>query len=447
MVRGLRELRIVPGILLCLFSFACTLSAQSSRFQTLRQEQVIAGGAGLTFINGVPYYLFRLMPELTFGKFGVGLDINIRVGKDGKIRKEDFDETYDYLRLIRYVRYGLKRDPFYARIGALDYARLGHGSIVSMYRNSASYDMRKVGLELDADFGKFGFESMYSDVAGAGVLGVRGYLRPLQYTSVAKVPIIGGLETGATFASDFSSDAHRTWGDPIGSIQNAQGGGSLSIIGLDVGLPLLSLNILHSTLYTDYAKIIDFGSGVAVGIDMDFTGLRVVTLSARNERRFAGDRFFPSYFDALYERERYRVIDSTRFQSKAQELSQSRSFQGYYGEVLVNILGTFNILGGYQSPVGVRNAGIIHLEIETGNALPGILLSGGYDKKNVGSVFKVDNNSLLYAEIGYKPSPFLVVSTLYQWTYTEEKDPATGRVIGYKTQRRIEPRVGFVIYF
>jgi hypothetical protein len=408
---------------------------------------MVTGGFGLTFVDGTPFYLFYLMPELTFGKIGIGLDVNIRVGKDGKIRKEDFNEAYDYLRLIRYVRYGSRRDPLYVRVGALDFARLGHGSIVYMYRNSASYDMRKVGLELNADFEKFGFESMYSDIAGAGVFGVRGYLRPLQYTSAAKVPIIGSLETGVTLAFDFSPDADRTWGDALGSIQRAQGGGALSIIGLDLGLPLLSLNSLHSTLYTDYAKIIDYGRGVAVGIDLDFTGLQVVTFSAKYERRFAGDRFLPSYFDALYERERYQVIDTTRFVSKAQELNKSRSFQGYYGELLVNILGTFNILGGYQSPVGVRNGGRIHLEIETASALAGILLAGGYDKRNAGPVFKVDNNSLLYAQVGYKPLPFLVVSTLYEWTYAEEKDPITGRVIGYKTQRRIEPRVGFVLHF
>jgi len=440
------------GLLLSLLLSAIELSAQTveqppSRFQALRQQQMITGGVGLTFIDGKPFYLFHLMPELTLGKMGLGLDVNIRVGKDGTIRKEDFNEAYDYLRLIRYVRYGSKRDPFYARAGALDHASLGHGSIVYMYRNSASYDMRKVGLELDADFEKFGFELMYSDVAGAGILGVRGYVRPLQYTSAAEIPIVGSLETGVTFASDFHSDANRTWGDALGSIQRAQRDGSLSIIGLDLGFPLLSLSSLRSTLYSDYARIIDYGSGVGVGIDLGFSGLQVVTLSARYERRFAGDRFLPSYFDALYERERYQVIDTARFVSKAQELGRSRSFQGYYGELLVSILGTFNLLGGYQSPVGVRNAGRMHLEIETGSALPGIVLTAGYDKRNAGSVFKLDNNSLLYAQVGYRPLPYLVVSLLYEWTYAEEKDPATGGVIGYKTQRRIEPRVGFVLYF
>jgi len=180
---------------------------------------------------------------------------------------------------------------------------------------------------------------------------------------------------------------------------------------------------------------------------VDFTGLGPVTLGAKYERRFVGDQFLPSYFDALYEHERYQIVDTSRFLSKAQVLKTAQPFQGYYGELLMSILGTLNIIGGYQSPVGQRNAGTIHLELETGNALPGILLSGGYDKKNVGSVFKVDNNSLFYAQIGYKPLPYLVVSMLYQWTFTEEKEESTGRVVGYKVQKRIEPKVGFIINF
>jgi hypothetical protein len=114
---------------------------------------------------------------------------------------------------------------------------------------------------------------------------------------------------------------------------------------------------------------------------------------------------------------------------------------------LISILNTFNIVGGYQAPIGQPNGGTLHLELETMKALPGILLNAGYDKKNVGSIFKLDNNSLLYAQVGYQPLPYMVVSMLYQWTFSEVRDEATGKVTGYEAQRRIEPRVGFVVHF
>ena len=423
------------------------MQQQPSKLTMLTQEQMVTGGVGMTIIDGKPYYLFHLFPELSFGKIGIGLDINIRVGEDGKIRNEEFNDAYSYLRLIRYVRYGNKSEPWYARVGSLDYARLGHGSIMYMYRNSSSYDLRKVGVEFDADFQKIGFESMYSDVGGAGVFGVRGYVRPLQFTDAASIPIIGGLEVGATLASDLNKDANVTWGNVSGTTQLAQEGGALSILGFDLGLPLLSHDIVRSTLYADYAKIIAYGGGATVGLSLGLRGLGLFTVDAKYERRFVGDQFLPSYFDAFYERDRYLVIDTNHFMSKAQSLKSVQSFEGYFGEVFVSVLNSFNIIGGYQSPVGVRNAGTLHMELQTSQALPGILLSSGYDKKNIGSIFKLDNNSLLYAQVGYKPVPYMVVSMVYQWTWTEVRDDATGNVIGYQVQKRIEPKVDFVVTF
>ncbi len=410
-----------------------------------KEQQSIAGGVGVTFIDGKPFYLINLMPELSFGKLGVGLDLNIRVGQDGKIRTEDFDEAYDYLRIIRYIRWGLKKDPVYFRIGTLDYARIGHGFILYMYRNSASYDLRRVGLEFDLDFEKFGFETVYGDVAGGSVLGTRGYVRPLKYTTLANAPILGNLEAGVTYAADFNLNANKTWGDATGTVQKAQDGGALSIFGVDIGLPIISLSILNSTLYADYAKIVNYGSGFATGIDLNFSGLGLVTLGGKLERRFLRDQFLPAYFGPLYERERYIPLDTT-FISKAQVLKKAVAQSGYYGEVFINALGIIRIIGGYQSFDDLPNSGILHFELETGNTVPGVLLRGGYDKKNIGQVFTVDNNSVLYAQIGYKPLPYLIVSTLYEWTFTEEKDQS-GRVVGYKTQRRIEPKIGFAFSF
>jgi hypothetical protein len=288
---------------------------------------------------------------------------------------------------------------------------------------------------------------MYSDVAGGGVLGLRGFVRPLQFGQGASIPILGNLELGGTFASDFNSDANRTWGDAVGTIKNAEGGGVLSIVGLDLGLPLLTHEYIGSTLYADYSKILSYGSGAAVGLDLRLRGLGIVTLDAKYERRFVGDHYLPSYFDPFYERERYQVIDTNHFASKAQLLKSTEAFEGYFGEVLVSILGTFNILGGYQSPVGSKNAGTLHLELEAGDALPGILLSGGYDKKHIGAIFKLDNNSLIHAQVGYKPAPNLIVSVLYQWTFTEVRDEISGEVVGFQPQKRIEPRVGFIARF
>jgi hypothetical protein len=402
----------------------------------------------MTSIDGSPYYLVSIRSGLAFGKIGVGLDLNFRFRNEGgsmKLRSQDWDQPYDYLRMIRYVRYGAKRDPIYARLGVLDYTRLGHGFIMYYYRNSASYESRRVGIEMDLDFDRFGLESVFSDISGGAILGIRTYVRPLKYTTLETIPVIGGFEIGATIVSDFHPDANKTWGDSQGSIANALDNGSMVIYGLDFGLPLLSTSSFRSSLYFDLAKIEDQGQGSAAGLEVEFSGMGVLTIGGRYERRWVSDQFIPAYFDGLYERQRF-VPDTTRFSSKAEILRRTAGIDGYYGELVISVLGTFDILGGYQAPLGVNNAGRLHLELFTDEVLPSILLSVGYDRSNIGRVFKLDESSVAYGEIGYTPAPWMVVSMLYLWTFVEVKD-ADGRLVGYRNQRRVEPKLGFVVRF
>ena len=397
-------------------------------------------GFGATFVGDKMYYLINLAPELAFGKFGVGLDLNLRFDQQGKFYADEFKSFNDFLHIIRYVRWAQKGDPFYVRFGQLDYASLGHGFIMYNYRNTASYDLRKTGIELDVDFDKFGFESVYSDFAASGIFGFRGYARPLKFTKAAGIPIIGGLETGISFATDMNKQADRLSGTADSSRNR-----SLSVIGFDLGLPLLSNALIRSTLYYDFANIMHYGHGSAVGIDLHLGGMGLVSFAAKYERRFTGDHFLPSYFNAMYERERY-VPGGTSFLSKAMALQAAKGQQGYYGEMMLSILNTIRILGGYQAPVGVKNQGMFHAELETGNVIPAIVVGGGFDKTNIGKVFILDQNSVLYAKLGYKITPYLLFSTLYEWTWTERKD-AAGNVIGYDTQRRVEPKLSLVINF
>lgn len=451
-------------------TFLSAQKAPSKAAAASSTSGVMTGGMGMTWIDGEAYYLVNIAPELAFGKFGVGLDLNLHISsKDQKIRKEDFDETYDYLRIVRYLRYGSKGDQIYVRLGMLDYARLGHGSIVYNYKNSPSVDARRLGAELDLDFGKWGFESVYGDFGAAGLLGMRGYVRPLQFTKANAIPVISALEVGATFATDLRDDAADIYynaatapqmppvvprpesaGYPFDSKQNA---GGLSIIGFDLGLPLLRLPIIDMTLYYDYAKILDFGSGMSAGLETNFSGFGLVRVFTRFERRFAQtDQYLPSYFDSFYELERYSLaVDTTgkvtQFSTKAQLLANTKSpGPGYFGSLTVDILGTLQIQGMYQRLDNDPKSGALHLGANTGEKIPLVSLSAGYDKRNIASntdMFTLDDRSLLYAEVGYKPYPFMIVSTVYTWTFAPEKD-ADGNISGYKPQKRITPKVSFV---
>lgn len=401
-----------------------------------------AGGLGLSWFDGEPYYLLNISPEIAFGKIGVGFDVNLRIGvNSGKIRKEDWNEPYDFLRAIRYVRYGLKGDPFYARLGALDYARLGHGTIVYYYKNNASYDDRKVGLEFDVDLGKFGFESMVSDLKKIGVFGVRGYVRPLKFTPAGGIPIIGNIEFGATYATDLDKDAIARYDtvkrEIVKDLKRPD------VIGLDIGLPILRMKIFSWDLYFDYVKFLNYGSGIAYGSNFEFRGLGILNIGAKIERRNFGDGFLPSYFNYFYEIERFNLKDTTKLTTKLQTLQEAKKNAGTYGELMFNILGQVQIIGSYQQLDAVKESGTLHFDLKLPQALPTIVINAGYDKrkiKNFGDAFKLDERSLLYAEIGYKLVKYVVISMLYQWTFK----PTDG---GYEVQKRIEPRISFVFPF
>ena len=57
----------------------------------------MGGSAGAVIMGGETYSRIRLMPELAFGKFGIGLDLDILIDSNGNIREEDWDDAKDIM--------------------------------------------------------------------------------------------------------------------------------------------------------------------------------------------------------------------------------------------------------------------------------------------------------------------------------------------------------------
>ena len=433
----MKVLRIVKSITLVIaicISLGNAQGEMSTEVAAKRTSDLIPVGFGATFIDGETYYLINLAPEVSFGQLGVGLDLNLRFNTKGRLRAGDYVNFEDYLRIIRYVRWSQKGDPFYTRIGQLDYSLLGHGSIVYNYRNNASYDLRRTGIELDLNFEKFGFESVYSDIVDRGLLGMRGYVKPLKLTSLAKVPVINNFEIGATYAHDLNEHADITSVDSSGR--------GLTVIGFDLGLPVISYATIKTTLYFDYAKIQNYGQGSSVGINIFYTGLGLINIRGKYELRFNGDRYLPAYFNAFYEHDRY---DALRNRSKSDTLQYVAANRSYYGELVMSVLNTFNIITGYQAPFNGRNEGALHAELQLPE-VSGVVIRGSYDKTRIGKIFMLNNYTILSGEIGYKPTKFLLISMLYQRTFSD-RDPSGKHLDHFVVQDRIEPKVSLVLEF
>lgn len=397
------------------------------------------GGLGVVMIDGDMYYRVQLAPELAFSKIGIGLDVDLLFNNDG-IRKEDWNPKSRWVRIIRYARWGQKHDRVYVRVGALDAATLGHGSIMYRYGNQVNDADRKIGMEFDLDFGMTGFESVVSNFGRAEIYGGRAYVRPLKSTGV---PIIKNFEVGGTMVSDLDPDQQSGTDDGV------------TVFGFDLGLPLINSKLLYTQLYYDFAKIKEFGSGNVVGIsaDLRFPG-DILTLSSKLEQRFLGANYLPQYFDRFYEVERYQYFDPIPFRKTMILSALTEERNGTYGELAATLVGKLTILGSYQAIHKVPYSGILHFGTDLSKLIPNnkLEIRAAYDQKGINSgkdLFTNNENTLVTVEGGYQVYPHVMLYMTYLKTYEKTDKDENGNTVPsyYKSVEKFSPRLAVKFNF
>jgi hypothetical protein len=421
------------------------------------------GGVGMTWIDNQAYYSISFQPDLSFGKFGVGLNLNLLYNaNNGKFYSEDWKNRRtgktDYTRIVRYLRYGHKGESVYSRIGALDAERLGHGFILNFYNNQIEYQNRKIGFALDVDFGIVGFESMTNSLGRLEVIGGRAYVRPL-WTS--QIPILKRLAFGASVVSDTDPDSQRGTKDD-----------KTSVWGIDVELPLLKSEMLTMMVYADHAKIQDYGSGQTVGFRTDLNALwGFLGLSFNVERRFMGEKFIAPYFGPFYEVLRYTtvgevvdfyksiggvesaippdveaLIDSTPLANipvgqKMLLPMMNEKRNAWYGALDLNFFKLVHAIGSFQKVDKYGNSGELHFGAGLAPEVPLVTAEATYDKRGIGTfkdISTLDFRSVARVGVGYKVKPYLLVYMDYIWNFVWDAEKQQ-----YKPQERFQPRLAF----
>jgi len=392
------------------------------------------GGIGLTTIDEQTFYTINLRPDISIGKFGVGLNVNLLYNTTtGSFRTEEYKGPAGWFKIIDYIRYGHKRDKFYTQVGAFHTARIGHGFIMNHYTNVASYDNRKIGLALDIDFGLAGFETITNNLGRMEIIGGRGYVRPLR--PYLDIPIIKNLTFGASYITDV---------DPDGSGNTDDG---FYAYGVDVELPLIKAEGFDTYTYFDWAQLDKHGSGVGFGIEASFRMFAgLAGLSAKLERRLLGKEFLPAYFDAFYEVQRYNPQEDGSVDRKDQLLPLiQEETKGIFGELVGHVFQTIRLVGNYQKLDQKPKTGILHFSAETMEKIPLLALQATYDKQGVetfNDIFTLDDRSIAKLGVGYKIKPYLVlfVDYIYTFQFDAEKNY-------YKPQKRYSARIAFVQSF
>jgi hypothetical protein len=450
---------------------------------TVSQGSTLDGGLGMTWIDEQPYFNISFQPDISIGKFGIGLNINLLYNtQTGKFRSQDWNSGYDYARMIRYLRYGHKGDPVYGQIGALDVARLGHGFILNYYNNQINYDERKIGLSLDVDFGVGGFESMTNNLGRMEVVGVRGYVRPMYKRDT---PIIKNLAFGASYVTDVDPDVNRDTEDEV------------AFWGVDVEQPLLQSEMLKIKLFADHAAVINppsedemiqslytldtlagetssgdynkngSGSGQTVGLLADFHALSFLNVTAQFERRWLGKGFIPNYFGSLYEVMRYTTTDklASYYESLGGDKSMVESLSiwddvkgipinqkmllplmakkrsGWFGGLNLNFIGLVQVVGSFEMIDQNPGSGVLHFSAGLSQEIPLVSFEASYDKigvEKLKDIRTLDDRSVARIGLGYKIKPYLLLYVDYIWSFQWDEDQNR-----YKPQERIQPRLAF----
>lgn len=360
-----------------------------------------AGGLGLTAIDDTLWLELRLTPELALGKLGIGLDLPLRYSPAYGLRRADYNTGRDYARLIRYLRWGRKGDPFFFRIGELNGLTFGQGLLVYAYHNRLYEDEApKVGFYGGGKIGPAGAEAFTGDLGRLGLVGVRLWLTPLMGLPL---PMIRDLEWGVSWIRDFDPDERRDTDDGI------------TAYGMDLGLPVIRTPLLSATLYAEAGKIHGYGQGLLAGVRGTFSGLGLLNLMARLEYRQMSARFLPAYFGPFYEVERA---------TKAAALDTVAERQpGIFGELAGDALGKVRLSGTYQYTPGRPHSGILHLEADLTRVLPTLGVKLYYERKGIESLRSLvglDENSILTGEGRYRLLPFLSLALLYRRTFHKE---------------------------
>ena len=272
---------------------------------------------GAANINGVTYTQIILNPDLNFGKFGIGLDVNLEFDQEGKIRAGEWDSWQAVVNKIRYIRFGNKGEKFFFKVGNLNDVSVGHGTIMNGFSNNIYYpDTRMLGIQFDIDFKWFGFESFTENFLDYDILAGRFYIRPLKILK-SKIPIIKNLEIGFTYAKDFDNlnpYANATnQKDKYKYSDDSASSDEIYVYGIDAAIPLPNLGIISWTVFADYNWINKMGEGFTAGVMGKLLGF----INFRAEYNRLGKNYVNNYFDYFYLAERADKYTSLTNQTKA----------------------------------------------------------------------------------------------------------------------------------
>ena len=350
---------------------------------------------------------------------------NQRFDNIGRFRQQDWDEASDFAKVIQRLQYGSKEQRFFLDINRFSTHNLGHGLIMKRYDANLNLNTSRVGVQLDAFSDYIGFESMLNDITNPNLVGALVFLKPLSIIDRSSY-VLRSFSLGISAVADLRAPARnaldRTDLDNDGRRETElqvdqktfQPNSLVSQVtgyGIDAELKLVDEREFDLKTYFDMSSLrAGLPTGDPISIDKALVGSREVVSSGwawghlirsnlgidpihalriRLEYRNFDSNYLPSYFDSLYEIQRFQYTPSGGVEDLANATKLQRVFgrdpngprvHGGYFETSWRVGDGFAFAFGLevnnQTP---DNHGFVHLELPK---LGKFQLSTTYHRRN-----------------------------------------------------------------
>ncbi|MCK4907354.1 MAG: hypothetical protein KAS64_07385 [Spirochaetes bacterium] len=432
----LRKFLLVIFVLIFASTFVLAEDSSSTKKSSDSGSTSFSHGLsiGAIVIDEVTYTQLIWTPDLKFGKFGIGLDVQLLL--DQKFTKKDgeLQGWQSFVTMIRYLSYGQKGEKVFVKIGNLDSASIGHGTVLGGFSNNVFYpELRLLGGQLDLDFGIFGFESFIENFLDLDIFAGRFYVRPLRGSGI---PLIKNMAIGASYFTDLDPRHVAKVGGDKYKFDDNDASSPFSIYGIDVEVPLPNLGILTWKWFADYMQIQDKGNGFTTGIIGTFLGL----FNVRAEYNRFSARFVSPFFDSYYLLERSFVDAATNTLTKYDSLdSIDKPYNGWHFRIwksfMVNNKEAVSISLKYWANEIERPKAEFSIHLDRSllfNKLEFDLYYSKKDIRNLQDALTIEGlNTIITWRTGYMVSENVMIAVTYMKTFI--KNPDTGLLEGQES--------------
>ncbi len=291
---------------------------------------------------------------------------------EGTLRKEDWDESGDYLRVIRFVEYGYPNEALHFRLGELGGVVLGHGTVMNRYFNVLDVDHYQFGLHGNLNTLQGGAQIMLDHLIEPEVVAGRAYWRP--WATFAPNSWMTRYAVGVALSVDVDTPTSFKRREIPGELEPGpfevddkknlvvEKSTNTGVLTLDQEILLVDDELVDFTPFVDVNFHLSGGQGLHVGTLTNLRPSKKLSLYTRAELRVLGERYIPDYFGSIYEIERntyfgFGAMGETKL-VRLRNLRQG-TLIGAYGEITLDLIDRMLLTVAFEEYQGPDNGGLL----------------------------------------------------------------------------------------